>query len=241
MIRNLTPQMSSVALRPPRESLGLVFVMQSEIWKAIPEYEGLYEVSNLGRVRSLDRNVVLRTGNRWHKRRSCGKVLSGGENGHGYKFVYIGKNGIISRYYVHRLVAEVFIPNPKNYPIINHKDENPRNNNADNLEWCTQKYNANYGGHIRRVREFMLSDKNPNRGRPRPESFKEKVRKPVIQFNKDGSFVKEWDSARTAGNTLGIQPQSITAVCRGRYHSYKNYIWKYKYDYPHTEPTKRNH
>lgn len=194
----------------------------------------------MGRVRSLDRVVVASTPESpWRKRVSPGRVLSGGENGHGYWFVYLGKNGVIKRHYIHRLVAFAFIPNPDNLPFINHKDENPGNNRADNLEWCTQKYNCNYGSRIEKVRETMLSDRNPNRGKPRPEKFKQKVRKPVLQIDKDGDIVKEWDSARTAGNTLGIYPQQITSVCRGKFGSYKNYFWKYKYDYPHTDPKYR--
>lgn len=211
-----------------------------EEWRPVKGYEGLYEVSDMGRVRSLDRIVIASTPESpWYKRVSPGRILSGGENGFGYRFVYLGKNGVISRHYIHRLVAAAFIPNPNNYPIINHKDENRSNNCADNLEWCTHKYNANYGGHIERVRRFLLSDKNPNRGKHRPEKFKEKVRKPILQFNKDGILVKEWDSAKTAGVSLGICPSTITAVCRGKHLSYKNYIWRYKYDNSDSRPTEK--
>jgi len=203
-----------------------------EIWRPIKGYEGLYEVSNFGRVRSLDRIVENKNKGSWRCRLTRGRVLCPGDNGSkiGYLFVNLSKNGKTREFYIHRLVAEAFVDNPNNHTIINHKDENGKNNRADNLEWCTQKYNCNYGSHLDKVRSFLLSDKNPNRGKPRPESFKEKVRKPVLQFDRQGNLIKEWDSARTAGNTLGIYPQSITSVCRRRFPSYKNFIWRYKND-----------
>lgn len=204
--------------------------MEKEEWKNIPDYDGLYQGSTFGRVRSVDRVIEIVINGITQKRLVRGKVLTGGQNGHGYIFVYLSKNGKVSRFYIHRLIAITFIPNPCNYPCVNHKDENPQNNRVENLEWCTQKYNANYGSHIEKVRAFMLSEKNPNRGKHRPEAFKEKVRKPILQLDKNGRFVKEWDSAKTAGDTLGIFSQQITAVCRNRYKSYKNYIWRYKDD-----------
>lgn len=205
--------------------------MKVEIWKDIPGYEGLYQASTLGRIRSLDRVIEVKIDGMVQKRSILGTILCGGHNGHGYLFVYLCRNGKAKRYYIHRIIAKTFIPNPQNYPYINHKDENPGNNCVDNLEWCTQKYNANYGSHIEKVRAYMLSDKNPNRGKPRPEKFKEKVRKPILQLDRDGNVIREWDSARTAGTVLGIFPQVITAVCKGRCLSYKNFIWKYKDDH----------
>lgn len=205
---------------------------QIEEWRPVKGYEGYYEVSDLGRVRSLDRVVYSSFKGTWKSRLVKGRILKALDNGSamGYLFVNLNKNGKTKEFYVHRLVADAFIPNPNNFPIINHKDENAKNNSADNLEWCTQKYNCNYGGHIERVRRFLLSDKNPNRGKPRPEKFKEKVRKPILQFNMDGILVKEWDSAKTAGVSLGISPSSITATCRGKHRFCKKYIWRYKYD-----------
>ena len=213
---------------------------QIEEWRPVKGYEGLYEVSDLGRVRSLDRVVIVSTDESTrHKRILRGMVLSNLNNKNGYLFVSLSRDGILKRHYIHRLVAIAFIPNPNNYPIINHKDETRDNNRVDNLEWCTQFYNINYGNAIKKIRDFNLSDKNPNKGRHRPEKFKEKVRKPILQFNRDGiRLVREWDSARTAGDVLGICASTITAVCRGRCQSYKNFIWRYKYDYPHTKPNK---
>lgn len=111
----------------------------TEIWKDIAGWEGLYLVSNLGRVRSLPRTDRY------------GRVLGGAimkpiNIGNGYYRVRLSDKSRRQCMFVHRLVAIAFIPNPNKYNVINHKDENPANNAADNLEWCTQKYNINYGG-----------------------------------------------------------------------------------------------
>lgn len=113
-----------------------------EIWKDIEEYEGLYQVSNLGRVRSLDRVVEGKSSSiRLHR----GKILSPGVNSTGYYMVVLCKDGHTHAYTIHRLVSNTFIPNPNNYTHINHKDENKLNNNIKNLEWCSHQYNVNYG------------------------------------------------------------------------------------------------
>ena len=101
-----------------------------EIWASIKNYEGLYEVSNFGNVRSLKFGKI--------------RYLKPAKNQKGYYFVKLCKNGIVKYFKVHRLVANAFIPNPKNLPQINHIDENKTNNKASNLEWCTNQYNKRY-------------------------------------------------------------------------------------------------
>lgn len=119
-----------------------------EEWKTIPGYEGLYEVSSYGRVRSVDRYVKYLNGMiHLHK----GKVLSPGIRSDGYLQVSLCCNGKYKTISVHRLIAQTFLPNPDNLPMINHKDEDKTNNNVDNLEWCTAKYNSNYGTSIERA------------------------------------------------------------------------------------------
>lgn len=107
-----------------------------EIWKDIPNYEGRYQVSNIGNVRSLNYNHT----------KKC-KLLTPRIDSDGYKQValYIGGTTKQKWFRVHRLVASVFIPNPDNLPFVNHKDENPSNNHVDNLEWCNNQYNCTYG------------------------------------------------------------------------------------------------
>lgn len=117
-------------------------LLPKQIWRDIPNYEGLYQVSNTGRVRSLNYRRTAKT-----------KVRKQGTNKLGYKNVNLCKDGKRKGYLVHRLVAQAFIPNPNNYPVVNHKDENPSNNTVWNLEWCTQEYNINYGNCKQKIKE----------------------------------------------------------------------------------------
>ena len=102
-----------------------------EEWKDIKGYGGAYQASSYGRIRSFKYN--------------SSRILKPQSHYKGYLFVTLHKNGISKKYKVHRLVAQAFIPNPNNYPQVNHKDENKQNNNVENLEWCTNEYNRNYG------------------------------------------------------------------------------------------------
>lgn len=110
----------------------------TEIWKNIEGYEGKYQVSNLGRVKSMIGQE---------------KVLHPKKHRNGHLQIGLHKDKKRKTMYIHRLVAQAFIPNPDNLPCVNHKDENPNNNNVDNLEWCTQKYNCNYGTRVDRIME----------------------------------------------------------------------------------------
>ena len=114
-----------------------------EIWKDIQGYEGIYQVSSHGRVRSLDRIVVRPNGNGDYFAK--GKIIYVVLTKHGYNEVHLHKDNKTKIYKVHRLVAQAFIKNPNNLPCVNHIDENKTNNNVNNLEWCTYKYNNNYG------------------------------------------------------------------------------------------------
>lgn len=111
--------------------------MNTEIWKDIPEYEGFYQISNLGRVKSL----VGWNGHEYAKRE---KILKQSLSTTGYYKVDLKRNGQRKSQKVHRIVAEAFIPKVDGKPYINHKDGNPINNSVDNLEWCTQKENVNH-------------------------------------------------------------------------------------------------
>ena len=113
-----------------------------EEFRPIKGYEGLYEVSNLGNVRNV----------------KTGRILKSFDNKRGYLTIRLSKNGKSSKFYIHRLVAEAFISNPNNYPVINHKDEIKTNNSIDNLEWCTQKYNINYGTRAIRQKETCIKN-----------------------------------------------------------------------------------
>lgn len=116
----------------------VIINLMVEIWKDIKGYEGLYQVSNLGRVKSLERKSDL------DGRLIKSKILKTGLNNPGYKFLVLRKNGVSKNKMIHRLVAEIFIPNQDNYYCVNHIDGNKQNNRVDNLEWCTQGFNLKH-------------------------------------------------------------------------------------------------
>lgn len=183
----------------------------NEIWRDIKGYEGLYQVSNFGRVRSLDRIVNGNWKNPNIKRN--GKILKINILPSGYCRVLLSKDGKTKLHYVHRLVATAFIPNPNNYPCVNHKDENKQNNCVENLEWCTQKYNNNY-----RNRQKKIAKKNTNG----------KMSKPVLQYDLQGNFIKEWPSIMEIERQLGFDQGYISNCCNGKYKTAYGYIWKFK-------------
>lgn len=162
-----------------------------EIWKPVKGYEGYYEVSNMGRVRSCDRYVKHYSKQRFYK----GKLLAENEYPNGYKYVNLNKDGIHKTALIHRLVAVAFLPNPNNFPEVNHRDENFRNNELTNLEWCTSKYNANYGTRMQKC-------SNPEQ------------RRPIIQLSKEGMFIKRWNGIGEASKALGIDDSHIIRVCK---------------------------
>jgi len=181
--------------------------MKEEIWKPIKGYEGLYEVSSWGRVRSLDRWVNKKNGLKsFHK----GRIRKLNNLKNGYLVAHLVKKCKPEPYYVHRLVAQAFIENPDNLPIINHKDEVKTNNHVENLEWCTHSYNINYGTAKERQRE--------NAGK--------KTSKKVYQYTMDGELIKVWKSASEVQRQLGFGGH-ISSCCRGKKKTGYGYIWSY--------------
>ena len=178
-----------------------------EVWKDIQGYEGLYQVSNLGNVKSLNYN---RTGEE--------RIITPVKSGRGYLCVSLYKNGIHKKFLIHRLIAQVFIENPENLPQVNHIDENKRNNRVENLEWCTNKYNVCYGTR----NERMLKTRKLRNCK--------KTERQVLQFTKDGKFVNEFPSIHEAKRCTGIYQSRICYCCKNikGYNSAGGYIWKYK-------------
>lgn len=184
-----------------------------EEWKDIEGYEGVYQVSNYGRVRSLDRWAkVCGNGQRFVK----GRMLAIGKYPNGYSMVnFTDGKGKPSSKLVHRLVAQAFIPNPDNKPQVNHKDENITNNYVENLEWCTPKYNANYGTRNERCYES-------NR----------KHFKPVYQIDKDcGMVIRWWDSISNAEKGVNVDETLIGRVCKGKGDTAAGFVWRYADEY----------
>lgn len=162
-----------------------------EIWKPIKGFEGEYEISNFGQVKSLKTNIIL------HQYKYRG----------GYLEVHLRQHSKKFHKKIHRLVAEAFIPNPNNYPEVNHKDENKKNNRFDNLEWCTHQYNNTYNGkHIKGG---------------------EKTRKPVSQFDLDGNFIKEYVSQTEASKQTDITQGTISNCALGHQKQAGGYIWRF--------------
>ena len=161
--------------------------MTTDEIKQIEEYDGYY-VSNTGKVFSKEKELQ-----QYHI------------NGH--LCVYLYKNTRREKIYVHRLVAKAFIPNPNNYPIVNHKDENGKNNHYENLEWCTYSYNTTYGTCI------------PRRA--------DNCKKQVMQIDMSGNVMAVFKGIIDAATTLNIDASSISKAVRGKRQSAGGYKWKY--------------
>lgn len=177
----------------------------NESWKDVEGYEGLYQVSNCGRVKSLERMRLVKSGCFGKVKE---KILKHGKNKSGYLQVLLWKDGKQKSHRVQRLVANAFIPNPENKPEVNHKDENKENNCVWNLEWCDRKYNCNYGAR----NEKMLKSRNG----------KNALKKVLcVETN------KVYPSAHEAERQTGIFNQSIIKCCKGKYKSTNGYHWQY--------------
>ena len=184
-----------------------------ETWKDVVSYEGLYQVSNLGRIRSLDRKVRNKNGFAIKK----GKIIKDVSfSDHKYRKVNLWKNNMGENKLVHRLVAEAFVPNPNNLPEVNHKDENPENNCADNLEWCEHVYNMNYGTATQRIVE-------KRKGIPVGEQ-------PILQYSKDGCFIAKYDSAMKAAEAVGGDNSAICKCANGRVKTSYGFVWKWEHN-----------
>ena len=182
-------------------------------------YEGLYKVSNLGKILSLN-----------YKNTGKAELLNPGTNTNGYLQVHLRKNGEYKKCYVHRLIAETFLPNPENKPEVNHKiegDEGKKINmvffNKDGtidkekstIEWVTRKENCNYG------------TRNERSGKTRTNG---KLSKRVIQLSLSGELIREWDSTMECGRN-GFNQGHVSACCCGEEKTHKGFRWMYYDDY----------
>lgn len=165
-----------------------------EKWKDIIGYESIYQISNFGNIRSSYRGT-------W-------KIISPGIDKHGYRHVMLHKNKIKKNFKCNRLVAMAFLPNPMCLPCVNHKDENPLNDHVDNLEWCSYKYNANYG--------------------TRNEKIKKAQGIKVYCFDLEGNKIKEFDCSKDAALFVGVTRANISLCCEGKRASCRGLLFSYK-------------
>lgn len=194
----------------------------NEIWKDVVGYEGLYKVSNMGNVLSNRNNIVL-------------KPLVRQKNKMYQSVNLYDKNHKSRTYFIHQLVAIAFIPNPCKYNMVNHKDENPRNNNVENLEWCNAYYNNTYGNRINK----MLA-KTKGKKRNINKSYFTKIHsKTLLQYSLNNELLKEWlnadkaakeivNSNNTRSNSVRNIAKRIRMCCRGETSTQYGFIWKYK-------------
>jgi len=183
-----------------------------EVWKDIKGYEGLYQVSNLGRVKSLPRNIThsYNTIDNYHKQSYQGRFLTPNKKENGYLEFSLYKNKQRKHKYGHRLVAEAFIPNSNNYPQVNHIDEDKENNYVNNLEWCTVSYNNTYG--TRMIRKVKNTDYTKNS----KKIIGEKSRTKIVFY-----------SVSFASKFIHVEVSQISAVLTGRKNTVKGWTFSY--------------
>jgi hypothetical protein len=180
-----------------------------ELWKEVAGFEGIYKVSNTGKVVAHEKTIIRGKGNCLSIRQPE-MELKPTKDKWGYYGVNLWKGGKNTRKKVHRLVAEAFLPNPNNLRYINHKDEDKANNSVENLEWCTSSYNNTYGSRVDRMRLAKF--------------------KPVEQLTKDGKVVARFESLMQAEAITGIKASNISKVAKGGIYGFNTaggYKWRF--------------
>ena len=182
-----------------------------EIWKDIKGYEGMYQVSNFGRVKSLARYISYGG----MPRNKNPRILRQSPDGKGYMMAWLyDENGRVTKK-VHRLVAEAFIPNPEGKPQIDHINADKKDNRVENLRWCTGKENFSNPITYKKNAESKTGSLNHHSRR-------------VKQYALDGSFIKEWECINDACRALCIGHSHISQCCNGKRSKAYGFIWRYK-------------
>ena len=190
----------------------------TEQWKDIIGYEGLYQISSYGRVKSLPR-------------KGCkGQIVKPSFTNSGYQQTHLCKNGKAVTKMVHRIVAIHFIYNPDNLPEVNHINECKTDNRVENLEWCTRLQNVRHGTGVKRMAKAHNYKESAIKSAQNHDykAIARKRAKPVLQYSKDGKFIKRWDSLRDITRELGYSCGNLSGACNGKFKYRYGYAWKFE-------------
>lgn len=193
-----------------------------EIWKDIKEYEGLYQVSNLGRIKSLPKYRKAYNGGYITKER----MLNGYPNSTGYLRVFLKKNGREKKFFIHRLVAECFIENKDNKPEVNHIDSDFLNNNVNNLEWVNHQENMQHAWKSGRLNHIV--DVGKKYGKRTIKYAIEKRYRKVCMLDNNGNVIKEYNTMTEAWKENNLDSGGLTRCCQGKQSTCGGYKWKYE-------------
>lgn len=187
--------------------------MEKEQWRVIPEFD-LYEVSNFGRIKSKPR--MRKNGQGYYQTK---EVILNGSDTKGYRSITLKQDGKSKRFYIHRLVAMAFIPNPERKPFINHKDNNPSNNRAANLEWCTPQENT----------DWMIAQGRFKRNSQWLERLHKSQEKDYRAVKATNILTGETLFFKCINETKiqGFQPSCVCNCCKGKRKTHAGYYWEY--------------
>lgn len=179
--------------------------MQNEIWKEINGYNNYY-ISNKGNVLNIYKKAIKRNSK---EKGIAFRFMKPIQDANGYYIITLYKNNKPKNFKIHRLVAETFLSNKNNYPVVNHKNENKLDNRVENLEWCTISYNNKYGTRLKKTAK--------------------KLAVPIICYDKNGNIIKKYKSIQSVKKD-GFNPSKVCSVCKNKYgrKTHKGYIWKYE-------------
>lgn len=190
-------------------------IKEIEIWKDIQGYEGLYQVSSLGRIKSLNRYKQAKNDSISSFKERIKKLQLSYK---GYLMVTLSRNKERKTFFVHRLVALAFLPNTENKPHIDHIDTNKQNNNVNNLRWVTPAENNNNSLTKEKLKNFRDKMKSGDYSRS----------KIVLQYSLSGDFIKEWTNITTIHKEMNYNPSCISECCNNKQKTAYGFLWKFK-------------